>query len=113
MNIKEKRKLAEEFIYTEGAAQFDFKNKTIILNDGGLFSIDKEVKMVPRTRFVSVKGDLTLKKIKGKKVKREYYNAYLWFEEIHETIRYLKRLEKILIKMGYNTKWGGCNAKKD
>ena len=29
------------------------------------------------------------------------YEANLWFEELHETINYLKRLEKFLNKLDY------------
>jgi len=103
MNIKEKEKLAEKFITNNGAVQFDFENRTLIFPDGGLFSIDKTVKMVPKTKFVTVKDSLVLKNIKGKKVQREDYDATFWFEELHETINYLKRLEKVLIQMGYKT----------
>ena len=107
MKLKEKQKLADEFKTNNGAVSFDFKNRTLLFNDGGLFSIEKEIKLIPRTRFVNIKtgkdkGNLKLKTIKGPKVKYEYYDATLWFEELHETINYLKRLEKCLKKMGYN-----------
>jgi len=108
LSLKERRKLAHEFLINNGAIIFDFKNRTLIFPDGGLFSIEKEIKFHPRSRFVKIKGGplkggLELKRIKGPKVKYEHYKASFWFEELRETINYLKRLEKCLDKMGYTT----------
>jgi len=106
--MKNKEKLAEKFIWKNGAVKFDFKNRTLLFNDGGLFSIEKKIVKLPRSKFVKVKegkfkGMTELKHIKGPKVKHEDYDATLWFEELRETINYLKRLEKFLIKLGYDT----------
>ena len=108
LSLKERRKLAEKFQQENGACRIDLKNRDVILYDGGLFSIQKyltrrsqhRIKRVKEGRFKDCYGFVA---IKGKKVKYEEYEATFWFEELRETIIYLQRLEKVLIKMGYNT----------
>tara|TARA_Y100000310_G_C20595660_1_gene770364 strand:+ start:824 stop:1204 length:381 start_codon:yes stop_codon:yes gene_type:complete len=106
LSLKERRKLAKDFIENNGACYFDFKKRDIIFPDGGLFSIEKIIKKRPRYRKVKIKGEdfYHLKDIKGKKIKYEDYEATVWIEDVTDMINYLKRLEKVLIKMGYNPK---------
>jgi len=91
-----------------GGASFDLDKRDIILYDGGLFAIEKEICYMPRTRWKEIekgklKGCSTLAQIKGKKVKYETYKAYLWTEELRETINYLRRMERMLNSIGYET----------
>lgn len=106
-----KRKKLDEWIMNNGACEFDLKKRDIWLFDGGLFSIEKEVKLRPRSRFKRTKDGLELVHIKGKKVKVEYYKAVFWFEELDETINYLKRMKKVLNKLGYKTNFKKSKSK--
>jgi len=106
-NIKERNKLAEEFQSNNGGIYFDFKNKTLIFPDGGLFSMEKKVETVSNSKFVLIKeGDykdcLKLVPTKGTK-KVDNLSASMWFEDVKDTIRYFRRLDDCLKKMGYNT----------
>ena len=103
-----KRKIADEWLNKHGAADLDLKHRDIILNDGGLFSVSKEIKYLPRHRLKEIKegphkGYSEFVHIKGKKVKYEFYSAIFWFEELHETILYLQSMERMLQSLGYNT----------
>lgn len=102
------RKEIEKWIEQNGAASFDLKNRHIRLNDGGLFSIEKEIKMLPRFRMKKVKegkhkGLMELVSVKGKKSKHSFYTAIIWFNELDETINYLRRMKKMLNRIGYKT----------
>ena len=108
MTFKQKRKLIDKWISRNGACQIDLKDKNIILYDGGLFSIEKKIKYHSRTRMKDIKegkyaGCVEIKEIRGSKVKYEDYEAILWISELRETINYLRRLERLLKKMGYRT----------
>lgn len=118
---KEQKEIVENWIKNNGCANFDFKNKDIILYDGWLFSIEKTTKIKPRTRMIlSKKPEESM--INGKlqrffpckfipirkngkivKEKVEYFHAALWFEELDETINYFKRMKKLLNQLGYKT----------
>lgn len=110
-----KSKVVENWIKNHGACSIDLKNKDIILHDGGLFSIDVKSKIKPKTKLIiNKKADkngcysckfIPIKK-NGKIIKEKvnYYNAIFWFEELNETINYLKGMEKMLNKLGYKTK---------
>ena len=113
MNTKQKQKIIQDWIEHHGAADFDCQKKDIILFDGGLFSVIKETKVVPKKKMVQYqkKGeklwtvDFVPIKREGKivKEKREYYKAMFWFEELDSTIRYLQSMKKMLQSLGYNT----------
>jgi len=113
MHYKQKKKIIEEWRVNHGAADFELKERNIVFNNGGLFSIEKTTKKVPRTRMLISKkpnedGNYPVKfvKVKGPKVIQEDYNAYLWFEELEDTIQYLQSMEKMLNKIGYKTDYG-------
>lgn len=115
---KEQEKIAENWIKNHGAASFDFKNRDVILHDGGIFGVSVETKTKPKTRiwfdkkhpailndhkcynmiFAPIKknGKFVLEKI-------DYYSATLWFEEIDETISYFKSMSRLLRKLGFDT----------
>jgi len=108
LTLKQKEKIAEEWIFRHGAASFDIKEGNIILHDGGLFSIETEVKYLPRTRFKPItegrwKGGAELVNIKGPKVRHEFHDAYMWFEDLDDTISYFKSMKRMLNKLGYKT----------
>ncbi len=123
MNKLKERKIIEKWIMNNGAAQFDTKNRNVILNDGGLFSIEKTIKIKPKTKIiVSDKPEIfkingkehegfpvLFKKIKrkGKQIKEkvEYLHASLWFEEVDETVDYFKRVKRLLNRLGYRTNY--------
>lgn len=100
-----KRKIVEKWIMENGAADFDLKKRDIILFDGGLFAIEK--KKVKRRKIVGQKklpnGWIEILFSKNKCVNDEEYYATLWFEELWETILYLKRMDKMLRSLGYDT----------
>jgi len=118
---KTKREIMQNWVTNHGAATFDLENRNIILHDGSLFSIEKEIKIKPKTRLVFGKlkeyvlngkkhksQDVKFITIKRKgriiKEKVEYYRAYLWFEELNELISYFESMKKMLNKLGYKTK---------
>ena len=108
LTLKQKQKIVDEWRYSHGAASFDIKKKDIILHDGGLFSVEKYIKYLPRHRLKkikegSLKGGAELVEMKGPKVKHEFYDAYLWFEDLDGTISYLRSMKSMLNKIGYKT----------
>ena len=123
MNKEKENKIIGEWIIRNGAAQFDTKNRNVILNDGGLFYIEKNVKIKPKTKMILSKAPQTriinghkqkvfpvfFRKIKrnGRQVKEkiEYYSANLWFEEIDDIILYFKKMKSLLNKLGYKTNY--------
>lgn len=127
MNKQKEKKIIEEWIMKNGAAQFDTKNRVVLLNDGGLFAIQKEIKIKPKTRMIISKKPeiikinnreeegfpVIFKKVKrnGKQVKEkvEYLSSSIWFEEVDEAIDYFKRIKKLLNKLGYKT---DCSMRK-
>ncbi|MEK6859687.1 MAG: hypothetical protein AABX54_02625 [Nanoarchaeota archaeon] len=120
-NYKKERKILDKWISKNGAADFNLKERDIILPDGGLFSIEKETKVKPKTKmrfgklfeyktpngkawkgheikFIPIKRN-------GKTVKEkiDYYKAVFWFEDLDETINYFIRMKKMLKGLGYKT----------
>jgi hypothetical protein len=115
---KKQEKIAENWIKNHGAASFDFRNRDIILHDGGIFAVTTETKTKPRTRIwfnrkhpdtsnghkcyrmisapIKKNGKFILEKV-------DYYSAILWFEELDETIAYFKSMARMLRKLGFNT----------
>lgn len=103
MNKKQKQKLAKEFIEENGAVEFDFKERTLYFPDGGLFSIDEFPIMLHKIRgYKKLPNGMTQVLFTKKKYPNKITKSSIWFEELHDTILYLKRLEKLLIKMKYN-----------
>ncbi len=104
--MKAKQEIIEEWINKNGACSIDSKNKDIILYDGGLFAIEE--KEVMRHKILGFKNAKTpgFKEAIFSKKKTEKGTEHfitLWFQELDETINYLKRLKKLLNKLGYNT----------
>lgn len=106
MNIKTKQKIVDKWIRDNGAASFEFKTRSITLYDGGLWSIEK--KKVKRHKIIGYKklknGGSEVLFSKKKIVPGEEYMAILWMNELHETILYLQRMERMLNKVGCKTK---------
>ena len=117
---KSKQKIADSWIKNHGAASFDFKNKDILLYDGGLFAIEKEVKIKPKQKVflgklkeTNINGKiLKLRELKSIPVRRngkileeeqEYYKSIIWFEELDHTINYFKSMKRMLNKLGFKT----------
>lgn len=122
INQKAKQKKVENWIKRNGCATFDFKNKEVVLHDGGLFSVEKEIKIKPKTKIIF--GKLHKTNINGKMIKTremklipirkngkvineecEYYKANIWFEEIDETINYFISMKRMLNKLGFKTNY--------
>jgi hypothetical protein len=59
----EKNKLVRKWIRENGAANFDFHNKNIILNDGLLFSIESKIKDIPALKVCGEEFDFKNKDI--------------------------------------------------
>jgi hypothetical protein len=111
---KEAEKINNEWLNKNGAGYFDFKNKDILLYDGGLFCVIVEKKKVPRTKgYIDKKhpimkdGEIIGYPFKSPKIGgmiNQYdYKVNIWFQELDETINYLKRMKKLLNKLGYKT----------
>ncbi len=115
---KEQERIAENWIKNHGAANFDFKNRNVILHDGGIFGISVETKTKPKTRirfdkkhpdvwngrkFYRIISAPIRKNGKFLLKKENYYSAILWFEELDETISYFKSMAKMLRKLGFDT----------
>ncbi len=105
--MKTKQEMVEEWITKNGACSIDLKNTDIILPDGGLFAIEE--KEVMQRKFLEFKDAKTpgFKEAIFSKKKTEKGTEHfitLWFQELDETINYLKRLKKLLNKLGYNTR---------
>lgn len=126
---KTKQKIIKQWIQKHGAATFDLRDKNIILYDGGLFSIEKEVKIKPKTRVIFGKPKET--GINGKMIKAcevkfipikrngrtikekvEYYKANIWIEELDDIINYFKSMKKMLNKIGFKTNYKKVVRKK-
>lgn len=112
--VLNKQKEIQKWREKNGAASFDLKKKNIILHDGGLFVIEKEVKTKNKTKVIIDKqpnenGHYSVNfipiKRNGKLIKEkvEDYKAIIWFSELDETINYFKRMKKLLNKLGYKT----------
>jgi len=111
-NTEEKEKIIKKWVEVNGAATFDLKEREIILHDGGILSVDKKIKYRPRSRWKEQdNGFFKLVNIKGPKVRYEDYDCSLWFEELDETINYLRRMKAMLNGLGYRTNFKGGNKK--
>ena len=104
--MKAKQKIVDEWISKNGACSIDLKNTDIILHDGGLFAIEE--KEVMRHKILGFKNAKTpgYREVIFSKKKTEKGTEHfitLWFQELDGTINYLKRLKKLLNKLGYNT----------
>ena len=117
---KNRQEKVENWIKKNGCATFDLKKKEVILHDGGLFSVEKEIKIKPKTKMIF--GKLQKTNINGKTIKAreikftpirkngriineecEYYKANIWFEEIDETISRFMSIKRMLNKLGFKT----------
>jgi len=108
LNKKQLDKIAEKWLYKNGASKIDFKNHEIILWDGGLFGGEVKKKKVPRTKIrldhiPGSKNSLMVSTKLGGMKNEYYYDGRLWFEDISGHVRYFKRLERLLKSLGYNT----------
>lgn len=116
LTLREKEKVAQEWAKKNGGASFDLKERQIILHDGGGFSIEKEIKYLPRRRLKPIvegplRGMIELVPIKGPKVRHEFYNCYYSFIDLDETINRLRRMKKMLNGLGYRTDYQLQNKK--
>lgn len=81
------------------------KNKDVIFPDEGLFSIEsKKIKLPKITGHKKLKNGNSQVLFSKRKYVNTDYKATLWFEELDETINYLKRMKRMLNKLGYKTK---------
>ena len=96
--------VAEEWIRKNGACKFDFKNRDIILYDGGLFSIEKEKirlpKMIGTRKLPNGMHQVLFSK---RKYIADNFFAVTWMQELDETIRYFKSMKRMLNKIGFKT----------
>jgi len=110
MDLRTKRKELQKFLEKNGCGvSIDFKHGDILIPDGGLWSI--EAKKVKRHKIVGYKklsnGSMQVLFSKKRIVKDVDYEVCIWISELRDTINYFKKLEKLLNKMGYDTKRGG------
>jgi hypothetical protein len=96
-----KKQLSNKWILNNGACGFDFKNKNIILHDGGIFSIETEKMKVSKYVRTKRMSDGNIQFIFSKKKKTiDIYKAIIYINELDETINYFKRMKKMLNKLG-------------
>jgi hypothetical protein len=111
---KKVQKEMESWIWKNGACSFDYKNRDIILHDGGLFSIEKEKrrarKIVGYKKLPNGMTEILFSKTKSLWV--EDYKAIFWMEELDETINYLKSMKRMLNKLGIDTGLSIRNKKR-
>lgn len=99
----QKRKCIE-WVGRQGGACLDFKNKDVILHDGGLFSIDKKKIKIPKTKgFKKLPNGQCQVIFTKKKYPHECYDAIMWFEDVDSTINWFKSLKRLLNSIGYRT----------
>lgn len=108
----DKEQIIDDWIKNNGAASFNLEDRNIILYDGGLFSID--VKSIRTRKMVGTKklenGGQQMIFSKKRIIKDKEYKAILWFEELNETINYLRRMKRMLNKLGYKTNHNKING---
>ena len=102
---KKQKEMCIDWVGKHGCACLDFKNRDIILHDGGLFSVDKKiVKMRKATgKFKKLPNGYSQVLFTKKKYPTEIYDAVLWFEDLDDTIRWFKSLKRLLNSLGYKT----------
>ena len=104
MKTSDKNKLVRQWIREHGAVKFDFKNQDIILQDGLLFSIDKEIKRLHKIKNAKPTFDGRFAvELTKKKFKTECYQCKIWFQELEEMIGYLMDMKNLLNILGYIT----------
>src|SRR3989344_3693259 len=103
---KKDKEIMENWIENNGACCFDYKNKDIILPDGGLFGIEKKKYMA--RKIVGYKelpnGSSQILFSKKRLVPSEKYEARMWMQDLDETISYFNSMKRILNKVGIKTK---------
>jgi len=104
MKKEDKNKLVRQWIREHGAVKFDFKEQDIILQDGLLFSINKEIKKLRKIKNAkpTFDGKFAVELTK-QKFKTECYECKIWFRELDSMIEYLKDMKKLLNTLGYST----------
>jgi hypothetical protein len=114
MKTSEKNKLVRQWIREHGAVKFDFKEQDIILQDGLLFSIDKEIKKLHKIKRAkpTFDGKFAVELTK-QKFKTECYQCRIWFQELDSMIEYLKDMKKLLNTLGYSTEHKGMKRDDD
>lgn len=106
MISKEKNKIVRQWIRNHGAVKFDFKNQDIILQDGLLFSIDKEIKNLHKIKRAKPTFDGRFAvELTKKKFRTECYQCKIMFQELNDMIEYLKDMKKLLNQLGYETEY--------
>lgn len=102
---KKDEEVMKKWISRHRACYFDYKNKDIILPDGGLFGIDKKKYMA--RKIVGYKklanGNIQVLFSKKKIVPSEKYEVTIWMQELDETINYLKSMKRMLNNLGIRT----------
>ena len=101
---KEDKEVMAEWITKHGACRFDTKNQDIILFDGGLFGIETEKIMLPKTvGMKKLPNGMSQVLFSKKKYPAEMLFARLWMCELDNTISYLRSMKKMLNKMRIRT----------
>lgn len=107
MRLSQKNKMLTEFLIKNGCGiKLDFDHNTVVIPDGGLWGVNKEIIKIPVIKGYkkTPKGNYEILTYPKRKQNSEEFDVIIWFEELRETILYLERLEKLLKEMGYDTK---------
>ena len=95
-SLQKKNSLIRKWIKdngSDGFASFDFKDKELILYDGGFVSIKRKTKIHRKRRKSRFGMDLKIKKLA----------CTFYFGALDETIEYLTKTRDFLNKLGYKT----------
>ena len=114
---KEEMTILEKWRMANGCVTWDLKDDNILIHDGGLFSIDDDVKRkqnfdikfeksktphrMPNGKLIT--GNEMIKINKPGTHLEHNYKAYVWPSELDETIQFLQSLKRVLNKVGIET----------
>lgn len=113
---KEERDILEKWRMANGCITFDYENDDILIHDGGLFGMEDKPKRVQNTKVSFAKKpsyhtlggkkhmfhEIIFTKMPGTYIQHNYV-AYQWPSELDDTIEWMKRLKRVLNKVGIET----------
>jgi len=111
VKINEKEEALNFLVKNGCGIKFDFKNKDLWIPSGGLWYIEPNLKKEYQTGMKTFPsktypGWYGTKFYKKWWLPKKFYvdpKVNIWFNELDNTIRYLKKVKKLLNRLGYKT----------